>query len=246
MKKQQLYRWSRKIHKWTGLLLGLQVVLWILSGLVMAAMPIEWVRGNHLADRGYQEPPTAKHTFAVDTLLSSVSGEVSSIDFRYVLGKPAYYVQTSEERSLFDAVTGTELEPVDEAAVRRFAKNVYRGAGEMTSLQLITEIPNEMRGHPGPLWLASFNDAVDTSLYLSPVDGRLVRVRSDIWRFYDFFWMLHIMDYSEREDTNNPLLISAAVTASVFTISGFILLFQVFRRKDFALGKAPQSKARQG
>ena len=38
----------RKIHRWLGLLVGFQVVAWMLSGLYFAWIPIEQIRGEHL------------------------------------------------------------------------------------------------------------------------------------------------------------------------------------------------------
>jgi hypothetical protein len=50
-------------------------------------------------------------------------------------------------------------------------------------------------------------------------------VLSDIWRFYDFFWMLHIMDYQEYEDSNNLLIITAAILSLAFVMTGMMLLY---------------------
>ena len=48
--------------------------------------------------------------------------------------------------------------------------------------------------------------------------------RNDDWRFFDFFWMLHIMDYQERENFNNPLLITASMFALFTVLAGLLLL----------------------
>ena len=53
--------------------------------------------------------------------------------------------------------------------------------------------------------------------------------RTDNWRLFDFVWMLHIMDYTERSNFNNPLLISFSAAALLFTVSGIVLLWQRFR-----------------
>ena len=45
--------------------------------------------------------------------------------------------------------------------------------------------------------------------------------------------MLHIMDYSGRQDFNHPLIITIALIAIWLGISGFILLFGSFSRFDF-------------
>jgi hypothetical protein len=50
-------------------------------------------------------------------------------------------------------------------------------------------------------------------------------VRSDIWRLYDFFWMLHIMDYETLDDFNHPLLIAIAAFSLFITVSGIIFIY---------------------
>ena len=38
--------------------------------------------------------------------------------------------------------------------------------------------------------------------YISATTGSVLERRNDTWRWWDFFWMLHIMDYDERENVN--------------------------------------------
>ncbi len=39
---------ARKAHKWLGLLIGVQVVIWSVSGLYMTAVHIDTIHGDHL------------------------------------------------------------------------------------------------------------------------------------------------------------------------------------------------------
>eukprot|EP01041_Mallomonas_annulata_P026498 gene26498-47834_t len=41
--------WSRKLHKWLGLAVGIQAGLWMASGLYMTAISIDVIHGDHLA-----------------------------------------------------------------------------------------------------------------------------------------------------------------------------------------------------
>ena len=43
-----MYKLCRTVHNWLGLILAIQITLWFASGLVMAWLPIEDVRGAHL------------------------------------------------------------------------------------------------------------------------------------------------------------------------------------------------------
>ena len=38
----------RKYHKWLALLVGIQVLIWCISGLYMTAVHIDFIQGNHL------------------------------------------------------------------------------------------------------------------------------------------------------------------------------------------------------
>lgn len=75
------------------------------------------------------------------------------------------------------------------------------------------------------MWQVRFDDGRDTTLYVSERNGQVVARRTDIWRLYDFFWMLHIMDYRERVDFNHPLLVAASAVALALAATGIWLLF---------------------
>ena len=40
--------------------------------------------------------------------------------------------------------------------------------------------------------------------------GEVVARRSDVWRLYDLFWRIHILDFEAGENFNHPLIIGAA------------------------------------
>ena len=68
-------------------------------------------------------------------------------------------------------------------------------------------------------------------MYFSPDTGELLARRHNLWRGFDFLWMLHIMDYETRDDVNNLLLRAASVTGLLFALAGIWLLFYSFRRR---------------
>jgi len=59
----------------------------------------------------------------------------------------------------------------------------------------------------------------------------LVARRHQLWRWFDFLWMLHIMDYDQRIDANNLLLRISASLALLFSLSGAGLLVYSLRGK---------------
>ncbi|KAH2840574.1 hypothetical protein KXW36_001315, partial [Aspergillus fumigatus] len=68
---------ASRTHKWLSLILGLQVLIWMTSGLVMSALPIERVRGEHLVDRKAQPPITGVSAVRpLGDLLATIPGPV--------------------------------------------------------------------------------------------------------------------------------------------------------------------------
>ena len=99
----------------------------------------------------------------------------------------------------------------------------------------VEKAEGEIRGATLPLWRVDLDDRWQSSVYVDPVTGRIVAARNTLWRIYDFFWMLHIMDYDTRDDFNNNLLRSASGVGWFIGLSGLWMLFYSFRRRDFVL-----------
>jgi uncharacterized iron-regulated membrane protein len=227
-------RWVRLVHKWMGLAIGVQVLLWVSGGLVMSAFPLHLVRGEHLARASAVTPlAAAEIQIPADQVLRHFGdGRVQSLTLRRFLGDPVYDVRTATGAALIDARTGRRLTPLSEDQALRVARADY--AGEAAAMvTLVQEPATEIRGRALPLWRVQFDDTLSTSIYISPLTGDVIARRNDVWRLFDFFWMLHIMDYRERSSFNHPLLISAAVIALLLSLSGFVLLFYRVRTSDW-------------
>ncbi len=221
----------QRIHLWSGLILGVQVLLWMASGVVMSWFPIELVRGETSAFSAPDTPLDAQTYASPGGIIAQAEGPVS-LELRRFLGRPVYLTRGPGAAGLYDASTGEKLTPLKEDMARRVAAQDYVGDGEIVRAAMMTYPPKEYRGER-PVWRIDYNDRFHTRLYISPTTGEVRARRNDIWRLYDFFWMLHIMDYKEREDFNNPLLIAASAAGLVFAMSGIIIVVYRLRRGRF-------------
>lgn len=213
------------IHKWIGVVIGIQVLLWVAGGLVMSAFPIELVRGETRSAQ-IEPGPIRADEFAVDLRETiAVHGPVTVVRSLRIAGRLYFEGQRKDAPALLiDARDGRVLAGIDEAVAREVASRDFTGVGDIVAALLISERLSEYRG-PLPVWQIRFEDARETTLYVSAANGQVVARRNDIWRLYDFFWMLHIMDYRERVDFNHGLLIGASAIALVLSATGFWLLF---------------------
>jgi hypothetical protein len=209
-------------HRWLGLALVAQVVLWMASGVIMSWIPIEVVRGENAASAKISPELQVTSYFPPGGVIADF-GPATEIEIRTWIDRPVYLVTGDAGRALYDADTGARLSPIGEAEARRVAEFDFTGDGEIDEAKLMRTPPGEYRGVT-PVWRVDFNDANKTRLYISPETGEVVARRNSFWRLYDFFWMLHIMDYNERENFNNPLIRTFAATGFVFALSGLWLV----------------------
>jgi len=225
----------RKAHRWLGLIIGLQVLFWVSGGLLMSSFPIEQVHGDHLK----KELTPAKLDMNKLYSLAAVveSSNLNVIETRIKMGfyGPQYRLMDSEQKfHFFDALSGKVLPPLNETQAIEIAQAQYAGSAAVFSSEMITDNSTEYRKRL-PAWRVEFDDSESSTLYIAMDNGQLTSVRNSMWRVFDFFWMLHIMDYEERDDFNNWLLIISAAIALLFTLSGGYLVVKSFKRKDFGL-----------
>jgi Na+-transporting NADH:ubiquinone oxidoreductase subunit F len=219
----------RKLHKWVALFVGIQVLLWTVSGATFAWLDHHQVQGEHLTSEPVLRPLPRAEALAepvewVDPLATSHIRELSlvSLDGRWL-----YRIEHDQGVELRHANDGARFE-VGDPTVRRLAADRYRGDGRLAKVVFHPEETLESRGF-GPTWQVLFDDENGTSLYFSAADGALVATRTDAWRVFDFFWMLHTMDYRGRDDFNHPLVVLAASAALWVVITGVYLMARVYR-----------------
>ena len=220
---------ARKTHKWLGLFVGLQVVIWSLTGLYMTAIHLDIIHGDHLIREAPPKPADVSQLR--DPVAVAVESGATGARLAWVRDRPAYVVSTEDGEKVLDALSGTPLAPPGEAEIRSIATSTYTGKDGIASAVLITEIPGEIRGRTPPLWRVEFDHWNKPTLYFSPTTGELVTRRHELWRVFDFFWMLHVMGYQDRDNVNNRFIRVFTWGALLIVLSGAWLLFYSFHRK---------------
>ncbi|MEL7218192.1 MAG: PepSY domain-containing protein [Pseudomonadota bacterium] len=223
MPKPVMLRFA-KWHIWLGWLVGIPILMWMASGLFMAARPIEEVRGNHLRIASDQ------------SALALPSDVVPEIDQplkemrAFMQDGRAIMMLTAMDGSItrFDWESRTPLPPVDEALARSIVAEQIVGGGNISTVRQFeaNTAPFDFR-RPLPVWQVVLDEG--THVYVGRDTGQIEAVRTRWWRAFDFMWGLHIMDLRSREDTSHPILILFAALGVFASILGCILMFR--RRK---------------
>ena len=227
-------RWPlviRRTHKWLALIVGVQVVLWTLTGFYMVVVHIDTIHGDDLVRAPVMAPIDLASLVPPARILRS-SPEASEIRSQWLLNRPVWRAQTPAGPRLFDGRSGEAIPDLTEAEIRAIARGLYTGTGDIVSARLLATAPQEMQARKPPYWQVEFSDWNRPTFYLSPKTGELISRRHTLWRIFDFAWMLHIMDYVDRSDVNNPLLRTATWSAFAMAVAGgWLLLWSFPRRK---------------
>ncbi|MEX0735262.1 MAG: PepSY domain-containing protein [Steroidobacteraceae bacterium] len=231
-------RFLRFAHKWLALAVGIQLLLWAASGFYMVVVDLDFIHGDQLV-RNLKPELDVSGQFASFDSLRRNRFDINAIRLRALPddGSAVYEIVTAAGIELIDARTGHKMPPLPERRVIELARAYYAGNGNAMHAALIAseaDKPGEIQSQRLPLWRVDFDDWLETSLYLHPDTGQLATRRHRFWRWFDFLWSLHIMDYRERTDVNNWLLRFASVLGTTTVITGLWLTyfsFDFFKRR---------------
>jgi hypothetical protein len=221
--RSRLRRW----HVWLGWLVGLPMLFWTVSGLVMVARPIEEVRGEHLIAK-----PKA-FSVAGSLVAPQVEGlPVLEITLEPRADGPRWEIDFADGQSrLADPATGTLLPRLGAADAAKELMARYTGTSRVVEITRVDanspplELRRAMNG-----WRVRMSDG--THFYVDGGSGEIVARRTRWWRIYDFMWGLHIMDLQGREDTNNPWVVSFAMLSLGMVLLALTLLPLTINRRN--------------
>lgn len=232
-----LARLASFVHKWLALLVGVQIVFWVVSGIFFTLFPIEQIRSENLIR------PIEAQTIDTGMLASfaNLRGDQNAVPTKLTIERRASGQIVVAEFAdgppiLFDANTLQRLSPLGAEQASAIARAHVTLSSEPTGVDLIREELPEYRGAL-PAWRVQFPDG-GLSVYVAQNTGAVTARRSDLWRVYDTLWALHIMDWKNHEDFNHPLIIIVTAITLLSVIAGIVLIPYRIR-----FGRRRQAKA---
>lgn len=214
----------RKTHKWLMLFLGIQFVIWSVTGAYMVFFNIDYIHGDTLIKNQQVNLDDVGVNFSVKELYR-LYPEAKQLELSSFLAKPVYRFKLDDDNVLLDANTGKLLSPIAKTTALAVAQQEYTGDGHIYSVLLITENPPfELRSSALPAWQISFDDFASPTLYVSATSGKIVGKRHEFWRLFDWIFRFHVMDYQDSE-VDNTLLFTFAFFGIFAGLSGLILVY---------------------
>jgi hypothetical protein len=211
----------RKSHRYLGLFLGIQFLFWTISGLYFSWTDINEIHGDQFKNLDYK-PKLFEDLISPSQL--NIQGGINTIELRDINQVPHYWVNQSHLYNAFDGKIKNNISK-DEALY--IVKNYMKDRLKVASIEIINEVGkhHEYREKPLPAYVISYSNNNALKAYVSIKDGKFQMVRHRNWRWFDFLWMTHTMDYQSRDNFNTSVLRVFSLLGLITVLSGFLLWF---------------------
>ncbi|WP_299991712.1 PepSY domain-containing protein [uncultured Pontibacter sp.] len=243
--KRKTHLRIRKIHRYLGLITGIQFVMWTIGGIYFSFSDMDEIHGDHQRKQHATTFSPGMELVSPTEVLQyfSAGSTITSVKLIDILGEPHYQISYHPDTTLHEtghahattltqlaiAATG-ELRPaLNEQEAIELARHSFIDSTAVASVEYITKENinghHEYRGSALPAWAITMEHPTKTTVYVAAEQGVVTKFRNNKWRVFDFLWMLHTMDYQGRDNFGNLLLRVFSIAGIVTILSGFALYF---------------------
>lgn len=232
-------------HKWLAAVVGVQLLLWITTGLYFNLIDGSTMSGNKLRQSvshqsELHQTEQSQPLVDISDLLTTaeLSSAVKQVVLIYRLGKPYYLLSMTlpahsyqtQQQQLVNAITG-EYTTINQQQIAEIAQLSYKGEGQVMSIELqqppFADIPKQKND----LWQVRVNDEFDTTIYLDKT-GKVIEHVNQRSRFHQLMFKLHFMDYFNQGGFNAWLTMLFSALSLMFAITGMVWLIKLINQKQ--------------
>jgi ferredoxin len=257
-------RWQT-FHRWLALFVGLQLLLWVVSGLLLNLVDEEFFDAN--GHRHFSSPKALSQSFTSDenekqSLKLSISPlsalaqtlpkqTLITVELLSLFNGPVYKVisRPSLGEDLSQRITyywAYSLAPVmlSIKEIKQLAIQSYRAnPQQLDSVKLIAEPTLLAKGDTGfnitdPVYQVLVDDAAKTRIYINGASGEVLGHKNSRSDLKDWLFILHFMDYNPGNGLsfNHFWIQGIALLSLLLGLSGTALLYKRITQGHFSLG----------
>lgn len=228
----------RRSHRYLGLFLGIQFLLWTISGLYFSWTNLDSIHGDQFKNMNYEAPLFGGLN---RPLPMGSSAGIQSIELRDIGGKPFYWINN---QTLINAIDHSPKEGITREEALYIAEKRMNSGLVVSGIERIEQVNkhHEYREKLLPAYVISYEGKENLKAYVSIDDGKFQTVRHRDWRTFDFLWMTHTMDYEGRDNFNTLVLRIFSLMGLITVLSGFTLWFVSSPRVRRVMSKYHQRK----
>ncbi len=212
----------RKAHRFLGIFIGIQFLFWTISGLYFSWTDIDEIHGDHYKKEVNTRPLISP--LLSDSLLQQLPFSLHSLKVKTIGKEGFFWVNDS---LLINPKTGVVIDEISSEQAMAVVQEHILPAYQPLSAERITAVGphDEYRGRPLPAFRIPLSGKGNPVAYVDAVSGEFQRIRHSQWRWFDFLWMTHTMDYQGRDNFNTLLLRAFSLLGLITVLSGFALAF---------------------
>ena len=217
--------WLRKTHKWLALIAGIQVLIWSISGLYMTVVDLDIIHGDHLVKELRPKTIDPDKILPISEQIIEQLAPIQSIRLKVYFAQSVYEIRSNKKITIVDAFTGEIKTELTTKEIALQTNEIYAGDASIASVELLPFYPGEIGGRKQPVWQVQYDDWLGSTLYFHSQSGRLISKRTDLWRAFDFLWLLHIMEFWDSDGYNGLLFRLFSIVSMLMALFGSWLLF---------------------
>lgn len=227
-------------HRYLGIAVGLLMVLWCVSGIVMMYVPYPDLPQSEY--RAGLSPIDLTDCCALpDAARPDLAGPISGFRIEALAGRPVLRLEKPLGRErVIDLSGGDILKSVDAATARAVAADfaARRGvAGQPAGVTRITQDQWTVNGAFDPLrplYKVAFDDAAGTELYVSSRTGAVIQDTTASERFWNWLgsvphW-LYFTELRQNAELWTQIIIWTSLAGVFLTVTGIYAGIRQFRR----------------
>lgn len=233
-------RQYRKIHKWSGIILGILLLMWIVTG-IAAGIGIFLPYPSVVSESDFASDNISKslRLSPYDALKGLDNAlwkkrEIQSLTLRRIDNIDVYeFVLTGKKEYLINADSGIPFEITSEVA-KNIARNCLGKEASVLSIELLKKNNYFYPYGRLPVYKVEFDDNSHTNIYVSSINGKVLQVHNRWSHFLEVNHDLHTFAFVTKLITKNMfiraffLILVALITVFIF-VTGYYLALR--RRK---------------
>lgn len=212
----------KKTHRFLGIFIGIQFLFWTISGLYFSWTNLDEIHGDHYKKQ--LDTDAAPQPHLINSFLQQLPFALHSLKVKTIGKEHFFWVNDS---ILIEAKSGSSLQEISAKQAIAIVQEHILPSYQPLSASRITAVGphDEYRGKPLPAFRVPLSGRGNPIAYVDARSGSFQSIRHTQWRWFDFLWMTHTMDYEGRDNFNTLLLRGFSLLGLITVLSGFALAF---------------------
>ncbi|MBU2882251.1 PepSY domain-containing protein [Psychrosphaera sp. B3R10] len=243
-----MYKLSKTVHKWASLFVGIQLLIWLATGLYFNLMDHEKATGNN--NRQHVSQIGNHQDFVFKPIKSLGLPAPKALNLVWILGEPYYqlkyelpaHAEALQDQLVVHAVTGTSFQLTERDALK-IAKQSFTGTVTEPIISFVQPPIDNLPKQKTAVWKVQLGDVDNTEVFVNAYTGEVVGHFNDDRRLRDLMFTLHFMDYNNQGSFNNWWIILFGAATFFLSISGLIWLVELVKSQQFKISFHKANKA---